>query len=52
MKTENISILILYTGGTIGMITDHITGALLPFRVENILEELPELRKFGYNLFI
>ncbi len=50
MKTENISILILYTGGTIGMITDHITGALLPFRVENILEELPELRKFGYNL--
>ena len=44
------SILIIYTGGTIGMVQDQETGALKPFRFDNILEEVPELKKFGYNL--
>src|SRR4030042_2286604 len=47
MKT---SILIIYTGGTIGMVQDHETGALKPFRFDNILEEVPELKKSGFNL--
>jgi L-asparaginase len=44
------SILIIYTGGTIGMVQDQDTGALKPFRFDNILEEVPELKKFGFNL--
>jgi len=32
------------------MVQDQETGALKPFRFDNILEEVPELRKFGYNL--
>src|SRR5512133_847187 len=47
---SKISILIIYTGGTIGMVQDQETGALKPFRFDNILEEVPELKKFGYNL--
>jgi L-asparaginase len=44
------SILIIYTGGTIGMVQDHETGALKPFRFDNILSEVPELKRSGYNL--
>lgn len=47
MKT---SILIIYTGGTIGMVQDPETGSLKPFRFDNILEEFPELKKSGFNL--
>ena len=49
-EIKKTSILIIYTGGTIGMVQDQETGALKPFRFDNILEEVPELRKFGYNL--
>lgn len=31
------------------MIKDPETGALSPIRFENILEEVPELKRFGYN---
>ncbi len=44
------SILIIYTGGTIGMVQDQETGALKPFRFDNILSEVPELKRSGYNL--
>ncbi len=47
---EETSILIIYTGGTIGMIADNNTGALIPFNFENINEQIPELSKFNYNL--
>jgi L-asparaginase len=46
----NPSILILYTGGTIGMKTDPRTGVLSPFRFDRIEEEVPELKKFGCTL--
>ncbi len=49
-ETKKPSILIIYTGGTIGMMRDQVTGSLKPFRFDNILEEVPELRKFGFNL--
>ncbi len=50
MNESGKSILILYTGGTIGMVHDPSTGALKPFPFDNILEEVPELKKFGYSL--
>jgi L-asparaginase len=48
--SSKISLLIIYTGGTIGMVQDQETGALKPFRFDNVLEEVPELKKFGFNL--
>lgn len=44
------NILLIYTGGTIGMKQDPETLALKPFNFEQILEEVPELKKFGYNI--
>ncbi|MDX9845479.1 MAG: type I asparaginase [Tenuifilaceae bacterium] len=50
MSSESTSILIIYTGGTIGMKENPETGALAPFNFDQILDEVPELRKFGFNL--
>lgn len=47
---KNTSILIIYTGGTIGMKQNLETGALSPFNFEQIEQEVPELRKFGFDL--
>ncbi len=47
---EETSILLIYTGGTIGMIADNSTGALVPFNFKNIDNQIPELGKFNYNL--
>jgi len=44
------SILLLYTGGTIGMVNDPETGALAPFDFKQILQEVPELRRFGFTI--
>ena len=41
------ALLIIYTGGTIGMKAHPVTGELVPFRFEHVLEEVPELQKFG-----
>lgn len=49
-KIKNKSILIIYTGGTIGMIKNPETGALAPFDFDQILDEVPELKRFGFNL--
>jgi L-asparaginase len=47
---KKISILIIYTGGTIGMVHDPMTGSLVPIDFENISDQVPELRKFGFKL--
>lgn len=44
------SILIIYTGGTIGMIADKSSGALIPFNFDNINNQIPELKRFNFNL--
>ncbi len=38
------NILLIYTGGTIGMIKEFETGALRNFNFEDLLEHIPELR--------
>lgn len=47
MKT---SILIIYTGGTIGMVKDPDNGSLKPFDFDHILKQVPELNDFGFEL--
>ena len=47
---EKSAILLIYTGGTIGMKEDPAVGALTPFDFSQILEEVPELGKFAYRI--
>ena len=47
---EETSVLIIYTGGTIGMVADDSTGALIPFNFDNIHNQIPELSRFNFNL--
>ncbi len=44
------NVLIIYTGGTIGMITDPRTGVLVPFNFDQITDNVPELRRLDYNI--
>lgn len=37
-------VLLIYTGGTIGMEKDYETGSLVPFNFENIFKKIPEMR--------
>jgi L-asparaginase len=45
-------ILIIYTGGTIGMVNDAATGALIPFDFEQIKDNVPELARLNYQLSV
>lgn len=42
--TKQPHILLIYTGGTIGMIKDADTGALRAFDFDSLLDKIPELR--------
>lgn len=44
------SILIIYTGGTIGMKTDAATGALIPFDFSGIYDEFPSLKRLKVDI--
>ena len=44
------SILIIYTGGTIGMKEDPMDGTLKPFDFSQIMEEVPELNKYDVRI--
>ena len=50
IQREEISILVLYTGGTIGMMQDPKTGAWAPFDFSNIYTHVPMLRDLGYKI--
>ncbi len=43
-------ILIIYTGGTIGMIEDPKTRALRPFDFTHLLENVPKIKKLDYKI--
>ncbi len=44
------SLLIIYTGGTIGMVKDPVSGALQPYHFEDIYKLMPVLQNFDYKL--
>ena len=46
----NKSVLLIYTGGTIGMKEDPKDGTLKPFDFESIMSEVPELGKFALKI--
>lgn len=49
-SAEKSALLLIYTGGTIGMKEDPVIQALTPFNFSQILEEVPELGKFAYRI--
>ena len=50
MKADYPSVLLIYTGGTIGMIENPETGALENFNFDHLLKHVPELKKFNYHI--
>jgi L-asparaginase len=44
------TVLLIYTGGTIGMIEDPVTGSLNPFDFDHLSDQVPELKKFDIEI--
>ncbi|MGV9004121.1 asparaginase [Flavobacterium sp.] len=44
------NILLIYTGGTIGMMKDFETGALKAFNFKKLLQKIPELKQLECNI--
>jgi len=50
-ETGDRSVLIIYTGGTFGMIQDA-NGSLIPFNFGKVVDRVPELRQLGIKLTV
>lgn len=50
MNQKDASILLIYTGGTIGMIENAETGALENFDFYQLQKHIPELHKFSFTI--
>ncbi len=50
MEKKEVSILLIYTGGTIGMVKDYKTGALKAFNFNKLLKHIPELHQLDCNI--
>ena len=48
--TKKANILLVYTGGTIGMVKDYKTGALKAFDFSNLRKNIPELNQLDCNI--
>jgi L-asparaginase len=49
-KKSGTRILIIYTGGTVGMVMDAATGALKPIGFKEIKDNIPEIVKLGFEV--
>ena len=50
IQSEYPSVLLIYTGGTIGMIENPETGALEAFNFDQLQDNVPELKRFNYRI--
>lgn len=48
--SKKSSVLLIYTGGTIGMMQDARSGELKPFDFKSLTKQIPELNKFDIHL--
>lgn len=46
------NILVIYTGGTIGMVRDEKTDTFVPFDFQLIAENIPDLKRLDYRLTV
>ncbi|GAA4420096.1 asparaginase [Nibrella viscosa] len=49
-KRPRSSVLVIYTGGTLGMVYDTQTSQLLPFDFEQVLDKVPEIRRLDFEI--
>ena len=49
-STKQASVLLIYTGGTIGMIENAETGTLENFNFDHLMKHVPELKRFNYEI--
>jgi L-asparaginase len=50
LNSNKANVLIIYTGGTIGMIQDLKSGSLKAFDFKHLSEQIPELERLNVNL--
>jgi L-asparaginase len=50
-QSAQTSVLLIYTGGTIGMIQNPETGALENFNFDQLLQQVPEIKQFNLDIF-
>ena len=48
--TNKPNILLIYTGGTIGMVKDYKTNALRAFDFSQIIKKIPELQQLNCSI--
>ena len=49
-NTKKPRILIIYTGGTIGMIENPVTHALQPFDFSHLIDNVPKIKMLDYHI--
>lgn len=52
MVDRNANVLLIYTGGTIGMVENLETGGLEPFNFSHLKLNMPEINKLNFNVDI
>lgn len=50
MASTKSSILLIYTGGTIGMVSDLVSGELKSFDFQHMYDQIPELNRFPITI--
>jgi len=50
MAANSVNILLIYTGGTIGMVKDYKTGVLKAFDFDKLLKNIPELNQLDCEI--
>lgn len=50
MIDNNANVLLIYTGGTIGMVENAATGALEPFNFSHLRSNMPEIQRLNFNV--
>lgn len=50
MIDTNASVLLIYTGGTIGMVENPESGALEPFNFSHLRSNVPEIKRLNFNV--
>ena len=44
------SVLVIYTGGTLGMVYETKGKQLVPFNFEQVIEKVPEIRRLDFEI--
>ena len=50
MIDNNANVLLIYTGGTIGMVENAKTGALEPFNFSHLRSNMPEIQRLNFSV--